>query len=164
MDNFISYNNPRICSAAKLAMRGVQISGVPYDMSEMSEFMQRTTVTTGSFTWDGTSGLGSMDAKGFAPIVVYNPSGIGLQYLVTIEWRVRFDPSNPAQASHVTHPTTSDSFFTKCVHGMMALGNGAEDIVESVASLGRSAYRGMQVVNGIKALGNAHTAPLMLTG
>ena len=36
---------------------------------------------------------------GFAPIVVCNPEGIELYLLVCCEWRVRFDPTNPTQAT-----------------------------------------------------------------
>ena len=42
-DDLVSYSNPRLCAAGKLALRGVQIDAVPNNMSELSRF------TTGDF-------------------------------------------------------------------------------------------------------------------
>jgi len=151
--NFISYNNPRLCSAGKLALRGVQVDAVPFNMSVLSDFkgvMKISDISPLSnflTTWDGLAPTDSSQVqvaragqnKGFAPIVVHNPEGVSLQYLVCTEYRVRFDPTNPAQASHVTHPVTSDQTWGRILRNMEAAGNGALDIAEKVAHFGMRA-------------------------
>lgn len=44
-DNFIACNGPRLCSAAKLAFRGVQVNAVPYKMSALAQFNGREKIT-----------------------------------------------------------------------------------------------------------------------
>jgi len=85
-----------LCAAGRLALRAVKTDAVPYDMQALADFRGLSAPSAGNFTWadDGTS------YDGFAPIFVYNPDGIDLQILVCCEWRVRFDPTNPAYASH----------------------------------------------------------------
>jgi len=150
--NCISYNNPRLCSAAKLAFRGVQIDLVPFNMSELANF---TKFETGA---NGTTALGSSgaDFTGFAPLFIYNPQKVNLQYLVCCEWRTRFDPSNPAQATHVQHPHAPESFWAQAMHGAEAIGNGVVDIAERVANTGNAIYNGMgaayRVARGARAL------------
>lgn len=134
--NFISYNNPRLLSAAKLAFRGVQVDAVPFNMSELANFTRIEEEVTGDFT--GSTGMN--DDTGFAPIFVYNPNGIDLQYLVCCEWRVRFDPSNPAQASHVQHTAAPESVWMRALHAAEAVGNGVVDIADRVAETGNAVF------------------------
>lgn len=154
-NQFISYNNPRLMSSAKLAFRGVQIDAVPFNMSDLANFTSIQNNTSGTFTASASMN----DNNGFAPIFVYNPSGIDLQYLVCCEWRVRFDPSNPAQASHVQHTHASETIWMRALHSAEAIGNGVVDIAERVAETGNavfgasaSAYRAGR---GLRALGGA---------
>lgn len=133
---FISYNNPRLLAAAKLAFRGVQIDEVPFNMSDLAKFTPVFDATNGD-----TTGSSSMqDNAGFAPAFVYNPRGIQLQYLVCCEWRVRFDPSNPAQASHVQHTNASESIWMRALHAAESLGNGVIDIADKVAETGNAVF------------------------
>lgn len=73
---FISYNNPRLLAAAKLAFRGVQVDNVPFNMSELANFTEFD-----AYANDSTEALGATgaDFAGFAPQFIYNPNKINLQ-------------------------------------------------------------------------------------
>lgn len=152
-NQFISYNNPRLLAAAKLAFRGVQIDAVPFNMSDLADFTVRDVESATTFTGSSTMN----DNTGFAPIFVYNPQAIQLQYLVCCEWRVRFDPSNPAQASHVQHTNAPESIWMRCLHGAEALGNGVVDIADRVAETGNAVFNATagayRAGRGMRALG-----------
>lgn len=146
-NRFVSFNSPRLCSAGKLALRGVKVDAIPYNMNVLSDFKNVYEPTaTAPFVGFNWNGLGTLDTmaemssnvqnKGFCPIVVHNPDQVALQYLLCVEYRCRFDPSNPAQASHTTHPVASDSTWGSIIKGMTNAGHGVLDIVESVAEFG----------------------------
>lgn len=155
----VSYNNPRLCAAAKLALRGVQVDGVPFNMSELANF---TDYSAPSFT---AYGADSPDPLGFAPIFVYNPDQVPLQFLICCEWRVRFDPSNPAQATHIHHPPASESVWAQAQHAAESLGNGVVDIADRVANVGQAVYgaagAAYGAMRGIRALRGAAQLALM---
>lgn len=158
-NSLVSYNNPRLCSAAKLSFRGVQIDGVPFNMSELANF---TDLSAPTFTaYSGTT----PDPLGFAPIFIYNPDNIKLQLLICCEWRVRFDPSNPAQATHVHHPPASESVWAQAQHTAEALGNGVVDIADRVANVGRAVYGAAGsmygAMRGVRALRGAAQLALL---
>lgn len=132
----LNNNAPRVMSAGKLALRGVQVDAVPYNMTSLSDFRELITSADGDFTWDRGSTQGKRHFDGFAPIFVYNPSGVSLTYLVTCEWRCRFAPENPAQSGHRMHPISSDSFWHDCVSTLTSLGHGVRDIADTVAAMG----------------------------
>lgn len=125
----VSYSNPRLMSAGKLALRGVQMDAVPFDMNKMSEFLQRYKSLNGTYT-NIDPGF-KFDAM--APLFVYNPEGIPLQFLVCCEWRVRFDPSNPAYAANTYHSPSSMGYWDKLQRFASYIGNGVGDIVERTA-------------------------------
>lgn len=93
----LSYNMPRLMASAKLAFRGTQVDAVPFNMSRLAEFTAVTGFDAGT---TAVTGKGA-DFSGFNPQFYYNPGKISLQYLVCCEWRVRFDPSNPADRKSV---------------------------------------------------------------
>lgn len=148
-NELISYNNPRLCSAAKLAFRGVQIDLVPFNMSELANFTVRA---QDRFTQYGNA---SPDPLGFAPAFVYNPEGLALQFLTCCEWRVRFDPSNPAQATHVHHPPASESAWAMAQRTAEAIGNGVVDIADRVANTGMAVGRALGVARALRGAGGA---------
>lgn len=135
-NQFISYNTPRLLAAAKLAFRGTQTDSVPFNMSRVADFTGLHTTDPGSTS----VGSGTWDFSGFNPQFYYNPDGIKLQYLVCCEWRVRFDPSNPAQASHVQHPHADESIWLRCLQAAEAAGNGVIDIADRVAQTGNAIF------------------------
>lgn len=155
----VSYNNPRLCSAAKLAFRGVQVDLVPYNMSELANF---TALSSPTFTQYGAA---SPNPYGFAPMFIYNPNNISLQLLICAEWRVRFDPSNPAQATHIYHPPMEESWWHRAQQSMEAMGNGVVDIAERVANTGQAVYNAMgsmyAVARGAGAIRNAAQLALL---
>lgn len=125
----VSYTNPRLCSGGKLALRGVQVDAVPYDMNDLSDFCP---IDTTSVVNGGKILAGQPRFSGFAPIFIYNPNAIKLQLLVTCEWRVRFDPTNPAFAAHTYYQPSSLAYWDRVLQHSAAQGNGTRDIVEVV--------------------------------
>lgn len=158
-NELVNYNNPRLCSAGKLALRGVQVDAVPFNMSELANF---TPLSQPTFTQYGAT---SPNPAGFAPIFVYNPQAINLQALLCCEWRVRFDPSNPAQATHVHHPPASEGAWAQAQRYAEAIGNGVVDIADKVAASGQAVYQAMgsmyAVGRGARALAGGAQMALM---
>jgi hypothetical protein len=141
MKELVAYSSPRLCSAGKLALRGVQVDAVPNNMSVLSDFVPRAIAEEGVKVWRHmaqTNGYAA-DFEGFGPIFVYNPDRINLKYLVTIEWRMRFDPLNPAYAGHVQHQPASESTWSKVISDAESLGNGVMDIADVTADVGVAA-------------------------
>jgi len=134
-DDLVSYSNPRICSAGKLALRGVHVDAVPNNMSELANFTSLDQATDTAFTLNTTA---SKHQEGFNPIFIYNPDAVELQVLVCCEWRVRFDPSNPAYAACRMHKPSTDASWAEHMQHAVALGNGVADIVEVVARAGNA--------------------------
>lgn len=140
-NTFLSYMRPRLMSAGKLVLRGIQMDSHPLSMSDVSDFR-------GMFELPGASAPGgtspaawsistnNIDPEGWAPMVIYNPDYSPLSLLVTIEWRVRFDISNPAVSSHTHHGVTSDVAWEKHIAAATRQLPGVIDIVEKVASTG----------------------------
>jgi len=135
----VSFSAPRLCSAGKLALRGVKVDAIPNNMSQLSNFAPRGIID--ATTYDKTWNQGSFEAnfEGFAPIFAYNPGRVDMQYLVTVEWRTRFDPGNPAYAGHTFHPVATDSCWNDTVKGMEAEGHGVIDMAEGIADFGDAA-------------------------
>lgn len=135
--DFVQYMNPRLMAAPKLALRGVQANSYPLNMSILADFMLPHNESDGTGTWGEET-----QPRGFAPIMVYNPpcsdavSGPELEYLITTEWRVRFDVTNPASAAHTSHKPTTDAKWASLVNKAFRMGNGFVDIAERVANLG----------------------------
>lgn len=131
----MALNPPRLCSAAKLAMRGVTCDLVPYNMNTLADFTRSDVAHTTTTVNLGSAGLGF---EGFAPVMIRNPSEINLTYLVTIEYRTRFDPSNPACASHIHHKAVPEGVWDHLVSGMSQEGHGIVDIADAVAEAGEA--------------------------
>lgn len=130
-NHLVSYSNPRLCSAGKLALAGVQVDSIPFDMNSLADFRTLSQTVAGASTWSS----GYFDFDGFAPTFVYNPDGIELQFLVCCEWRTRFDPSNPAYATHVYHQPSTEHFWSGLVRNAVALGNGVIDIAQKATPM-----------------------------
>ena len=128
-NELVSYSSPELCAAGRLALRGVKIDGVPYDMNSLADFRPLAQLDDGYFTWANDSVL----FDGFAPIFVYNPNNVNLQFMVCCEWRVRFDPSNPAYASHTYHRPSTPGYWDRVQRIGSALGNGVMDLAEKSA-------------------------------
>lgn len=134
---FISFQAPKLLAAPRLALRGVKANGYPLNMSELANFTAIQPVTTPSFIV--TYGPDQPTAAGFTPLVVYNPSGVKLEFLVTVEFRVRFDLTNPASAGHTYHPISSDTTWDRLTRKAASMGHGIRDLSETVAAVGKAA-------------------------
>jgi len=131
----MALNPPRLCSAAKLALRGVTCDLVPFNMNTLADFT-RSDFTHGSTVINlATLPLGF---EGFAPVLVRNTAEVSLTYIVTIEYRTRFDPSNPACASHIHHKAVPEGAWDNLVSGMSQEGHGIVDIADAVAEAGEA--------------------------
>lgn len=134
MKELVSYSAPRLCSAGKLSLRGVQVDAIPNNLSVMSDFVPRRNPVNARQTW--TEATYACDFEGFGPIFIYNPDKVPLRMLVTIEWRMRFDPLNPAYAGHVVHKPASESTWSQVISSAEAMGHGVKDIADVVADAG----------------------------
>lgn len=140
-DNFVSYMAPRLCAAAKLALRGVQSDAHPLNMNRLADFTQIYRAFPGATRLpDGAYSTGvwpaGLSPAGFTPIVIYNPDGVELNLLVCHEYRTRFELFNPACASHKHHKPSSDSTWAAMVKHATDLGAGVLDIADIVAKSG----------------------------
>lgn len=136
---FLSYYNPRLLSGGKLAIRGVICHSYPLDMTEYSHFTRIRAY--GADAGDGTTIVTLGDAirpAALAPIVFAQGGDTpqSIEFLVTKEYRVRFDPGNPATASHTYHSITSDSDWDACIKMMQACGHGVGELAEDAADVG----------------------------
>jgi len=146
VERFISFFSPRLMSGGKLAFRGVAADSYPLDMTEYSTFAS-VAPAPGTHGVDPFQWTDNIVPAALAPIVMVQRTSpaVALEFLVTIEWRVRFDPGNAACASHSYHPPVSDSMYGQIIQHMQAAGHGVEDIAERVAA-------GAAVVEGAAAV------------
>lgn len=132
---FLSYYSPRLMSGGKLSIRGVVCHSYPLDMNDYSDFRRLLSQTEGHRTI-----VENLAPAALAPIVFINsqtaPEPPTMSFLVTQEWRVRFDPGNPATASHMFHDVTPDSDWNVCIKTMESMGHGVHELAEDAADLG----------------------------
>ncbi len=145
----ISYMRPRLMTAGKLTLRGVQGDSYPLNMSSISEFTSMYLDNDGVVTYDDAN---AYHPNGWAPIVIINNGHdlnppLALQYLITVEWRVRFDIGNPAVASHRYHGVASDADWGKMIEAAASKAHGMLDIVERVANMGTSLAKAGSLVS-----------------
>ena len=130
----ISYFSPRMLTGGRLALRAVKSSAYPLDMNEYADFNPIQKYND-LYTWNSSSVRpAALSPICFVQDVNQNPQGI--EFMVTIEWRVRFDPGHPAAATHTYHETLPDEIWNGIVKGASDAGHGVEDVAEEVADLG----------------------------
>lgn len=142
-DELVQFQKPRLMSAAKLSLRGVQCNAMPLDMSDLADFRPHQACFAGNFTWDGSDATSNsnLQFQGFQPIFVRNDKApnLDLTFLVTVEYRLRFDPGNLACAGHSQHKPAPISIWEKAVNCASSMGHGMVDITEEVAEMGVAA-------------------------
>lgn len=148
---FISFMRPRLLSAGKLALRGVQMDSYPLNMSALADFRPVRASADITFKLDAAANL---HPEGFAPLVIINEASadnppLELNFLVTVEWRTRFDIGNPAVSSHTHHGVTSDQHWDGLIKQAIDKGAGALDIVERVANTGEALANAFQAVRPV---------------
>jgi len=143
----VQFQAPRMLAAAKLAFRGVTVDAIPADMNALSEFSQIYSFHPyrqdgSTFSWQAVNENGSaneaVEFSGFLPIFIYNPTNIGLQVQVTVEYRLRFDPFHPATSAHRYHAPSSMSTWDNAIRTMQTIGHGVKDISDVVATAGQA--------------------------
>lgn len=172
----MSFYKPRVLTGGKLSLRGVQMDSIPLSMTDVSDFREIYKVdplvtSPSSIHWsdqhrlqgiEGAPALSSVQKsfscrfspEGWAPMVYYNTYNAArepsdrqeMTFLVTTEWRVRFDISNPACASHTLHKPSTDNEWHQMIRKANEALPGVLDIVEKVADTGLkvgAAYRNM---------------------
>ena len=150
MQQIISFYTPRLLTGGKLALRGVKSSAYPLNMNEYASFQALVSTSSDPFTWDSPV-TAENDSKrqpaALSPIcfIQENKAPQTLEFLVTVEWRVRFDPGNPATASHMHHDTLSDEAWNAVVKTMSSMGHGVEELTEDVAEAGALVDGAMRV-------------------
>lgn len=144
----LSFFRPRVMTAGKLALRGVQLDSFPLSMAECSEFLPFRNDAAVS----GTFFSSEIKPRGWAPFYITNVDGADLTFLITVEWRVRFDVGNPAAASHTHHGVTSDAAWDHHIRRASAALPGVVDIVSKVADVGVSAVKGAAAVHDALAI------------
>lgn len=136
-----SYFRPRLLSAGKLTLRGVQMDSHPLSMSDVSTFAPLIHEDPNPNVIDARIWNGDQPYPcGWAPLAFVNPSSAPIQLLIAVEWRVRFDVGNPAVASHQHHGVSSDQSWDHGVRRATEALPGVIDIVERVASTGLGLY------------------------
>lgn len=133
-EKFVAFQAPRLMANPRVALKGVQVDSAPLDMTDVSNF---THVNAIDADYTATYDASQPYSTGWAPIVVYNANAIQLEFLVTIEWRVRFDLTNPASGGHVHHPIATDSVWDRLTKAAFAMGNGVRDIAQIAETVGR---------------------------
>ncbi len=130
---FISFNKPRLCAAAKLALTGVECHLPPMNMSDLADFTQLPAGGTTDYVGTWVPGF---ECAGFAPFVVHNPDAVNLQFLVTVEYRLRFDIAHPAASTHVYHKPAPLDRWHRVLDAMVAAGHGVREIAAIASSVG----------------------------
>lgn len=145
--DFVAFNKPRLVSAGKVTLAGCEADLVPMNMEALAHFSPLKSYKDSSdVTWnmlEGSSGTPPVlnfnsEFAGFSPFVIYNPNSVALQFLVTVEYRLRFDISHPASSTHEYHRPASLASWGNVIKTMCAMGNGVKDIAEVVASTGQA--------------------------
>lgn len=133
-DNLISFTNPKSYTAASLLMRPVEVSAVPMDMSELSNFTELSQGGNGPNT--ATSGSFSHSFAGFAPIYVYNPSGANLNIEITTEWRARHKFDSPFQSSMPLHAPAAEGSWAAAISATLQAGaHYADELTSTVGAI-----------------------------
>jgi len=145
-DTIISYFSPRMLTGGKLALRGVKCSAAPMDMGEYSDFCPlETTAADHVFKW--TSGTARPAA--LTPIVFVRDAEStdeAMSFMITVEWRVRFDPQNPAAASHTHHDILSDGAWNQVQKTMAMAGHGVEELAQDATEAGAMGYGALKAL------------------
>lgn len=83
---------------------------------------------------------------------ISNPQLAQISLLITVEWRVRFDISNPAVASHTHHGVSSDLSWERAIRRASDALPGVVDIVQKVANVGVAGVQGYKAISAAAML------------
>jgi len=130
----ISFYAPRLLTGGKLALRGVKCNAYPLNMTDYSSFAPIEKYS-GMFTWDNDKRPAAL-----SPIVFCNNNADDkvMEFMITIEWRVRFDPGNPATASHTYHDVLQDDAWNELVKTASSAMHAVEELSEDAVNTGEA--------------------------
>lgn len=126
----LSYAKLRMVSNSELVSRPKQVNAIPTNMVDLSEF---TPVIDDADGATANLSAGNYGFAGFAPLVVYNPTGASLQLQICTEWRVRLDPFNPMHATGVHHTPTPATLWHQITSAAESAGHGVEEVAGMAA-------------------------------
>lgn len=123
-DSLLSYAPLKMVSNSELVQRPKQVNAIPTNATELSEFTPVFDDGDVAVNWAAQN----YGFAGFAPIVVYNPTGAALQINICTEWRVRLDPFNPMHASGTHYPPTPPGIWHAITSAAENAGHGVEEL------------------------------------
>lgn len=137
-DGFMSYGQPRPLTAARMAMRGVQVNAMPRNMGDCSDFLHTSAnggqASQNLIPYDYSNP--SAPWQGFSPIFLLvegsTPDKTSLNVQVAIKWRYRFPINNPAAKTHSYQDITQDTVWNEAMGKLSLLEHGVEAIPEGV--------------------------------
>lgn len=135
VQQIISYYSPRMLTGGRLALRAVKCNAYPLDMGEYADFNPIHKPSFNHFTWYNNN----TRPAALSPICFVQDNDQApqtIEFLVTIEWRVRFDPGHPATSTHTFHETLPDEVWGGVVKAASEAGHGVEDVAEEAANIG----------------------------
>lgn len=144
-NELINVSAPRLMSAPKLALRGVQADLQPSNMSALADF--RLPGSSGS-----SPQVMNAQSDGFLPMFLRNEQQVTLNFVVTIELRMRFSTSNIASASHRQYPHAPLSVWDRAVQGATMIGHGIVDISEKVSAVGSAVQAGLDMAGPLSKI------------
>ncbi len=124
--------------ASRLALHPHIAHAYPLDYTEAANFLEPA--TSSGFTTPFTWGTEAMRPAALSPLFIYNPSGVALEFQVTIQWRLRLDPLNVMSSDHKVHATTTVREVENAIGGLVAAGSAfAPEIAGAAGALARVA-------------------------
>jgi hypothetical protein len=157
MAGVTAYSAMHPVSAADLNQHPKQVDLLPLDMNAYSAFRPIRNYFTGgtNTTWGA-----NMRFAAFSPAFIHNPTQVTLTVSVTIQYRVRFDPSNPAYGGGTLHLAAPPGYWDRLLAYAQQAGTMAHDVVtsETGRSVAQQAVRlgarlAYQRRGGIQAIG-----------
>jgi len=104
-NNLVTTSKTLSVPAARLVLTPHIAHSYPLNFNEFTEWNEPivSSVEFNPFTWSDER----IKPAALAPLWVYNPSAVQLDYTVTMQWRVRLDVSNPLVSDHKEFPLSS---------------------------------------------------------
>lgn len=128
VNSLIAQSHPAAFGAAQLAIKSVDVTAVPVEIDDLCSFKQMNTISDGVVTLASANNAETL--AGFAPVYVYNPSGINLSYEVMCEYRVRPGSGSPFHSSMKLHKPSSDKHWYDAIVDVI---KGGIAVTEAVA-------------------------------
>lgn len=154
-DELVSFCGAKSYSAASLAVRPIEVSCVPVDMTDLSSFYEMNVSAQSEDITYADSSFGEYPA-GLAPVFISNPNGVPLTVEVSMKFRVRHGIESPFHSAMPLRPPGSERDWYDGIKTVL------EDGVHFVGQIAGVAGSIVSLMNNTPAAGNA-AGMLMLT-